>query len=447
MSAYSFLILLLGILPTAFLFLLARAERDFGTVHPIRATAWMLFFGYTLKSTYLAYAVVTGAPFRTDHLPHDIIPIGQGAIILGTISFAIGYIACRQNTYLVDRLLPKKYSFLINPKIYYYPIFIISLSLMIIYFYKMDFLTQIVTLKFKASKWFIQEETDAKSSLGFLTMGAHWIMVYYLYNLIFQKKPTYLNIYFVAIIFISVCFFLASKRNGVIIIVILFLMMGNFRNIRSRISNNLKNTKKWVLILSIMLVLAFASQIRKGGGEKSISDLELTSAITISMEHALQGAYFLDPAKTAAIISHVSTNDGYLLGQSFINFIFTPVPRILWPEKPNIRIGPYVGQEILGFNNESGAPPGGVGELYLNFGWPGVVIGMALLGAIVGRLWRRYIAASDRRFRRVSLALYMAVLMLFLLAEFSAAIVLLIKFQIGIAVCERYWRWRLEREA
>jgi len=428
------------------MFLLARAERDFGTPHPIRIIAWILLLGYTLKSMYLSYAVVADAPFRSDFLSRDIILFGQSATVLGFASFAVGYLIFRGNTQLIKQNVPKPFSDSLDPRVYYYPIFIICLSLMVVYFYKLGFINQIINLKFTATKFFIQEETGIKSTLGFLTMGANIIIVYFVYSLVFQKKFSIFSIYFLALIFISVCFFLASKRNGIMIIIILVLMLGNFKAVRLKSPSGLKKIRRWFIIGLILLILSFAGQIRKGGGEKSFTDLEIQSAITVTIEHVMQGAYFLDPAKTSAIISHVSERNSYLLGSSFFNFLLTPIPRVLWPEKPNIRLGPYVGQEILLFNNESGAPPGGIGELYMNFSWPGVVLGMALLGAIVARLWRRYIAAADRRFEKVSLALYMAAIMLFLVVEFSASVLALIKFQIGIIVCGKYWRWRITRQ-
>ena len=443
---YSVLILILGVFPTALMFSIARAERDFGTPHPIRVVAWILLFGYTLKSVYLAYAVATNAPFRTSHLPRDIIPLGQTAIILGSIAFILGYLLFRGNTSNI-KIVPRKISRInFDPRIAYYTLFFVSLALMIMFFYKMEFMAQILSLKFRASKFFLQEDTNIKSSLGFLTVGADFLMVYFLYDFAYRKKISPTSVYFLAILFVLLCFFLSSRRNGVIIVVVLFLMVRNYRDVAFRVPAFLKKARAWVTIGSVLLILAFAGQIRKGGGEKSLLDLDIYTAVTVSAEHALQGAYFLDPAKTSAIIDYVDTNDSYLLGSSFFNTLLAPIPRVWWPEKPNIRIGPYVGQEILRFNNESGAPPGGIGELYLNFGWPGVFIGMAVLGAIVARLWRQYIASADRRFERIPLAVYIASVMIFLLVEFSGAVVILVKFQIGIFVCKRYWRWREARQ-
>jgi len=429
------------------MFVLANVERDFDMPHPIRIMAWILLFGYTLKSLYLSYAVIVDAPFRSDFLSRDIILLGQAAIVLGFISFAIGYIMARGNTQSVESTVQKKYNIRLDPRIFYYSIFAICLSLMVIYFQKMGFIHQILNLKFSTSKFFIQEDTGLKSSLGFLTMGAYVLIAYFLYSFVFRKKFSFFDICFLSLLFVAICFFLAGKRNGIMIIIILVLMLGRIEKINIRNKSGLRNIKRWFTIGLILFILSFASQIRKGGGEKTLTELEIQSALAVSIEHVMEGAYFLDPAKTAAIVSHVNENNSYFLGSSFFNFILTPIPRILWPEKPNIRLGPYVGQEILLFNNQSGAPPGGIGELYINFGWPGVILGMALLGAIVARLWRRYIAAVDRRFQKISLALYMAAIMLFLVVEFSSAVIALIKFQLGIIVCERYWRWRIRRES
>jgi hypothetical protein len=72
---------------------------------------------------------------------------------------------------------------------------------------------------------------------------------------------------------------------------------------------------------------------------------------------------------------------GRTLGLFFVAFI----PRLLWPDKPEIHIGQWVtdvygsGPEVVG----TSTGPTQVGEFYFNFGWPGVVLGMLLLGVLL----------------------------------------------------------------
>ena len=68
---------------------------------------------------------------------------------------------------------------------------------------------------------------------------------------------------------------------------------------------------------------------------------------------------------------------GWTIGYVFLAYI----PRVLWPGKPMLSIGQWVTDNYgggPGIRSQTG--PTWVGELYFNFGWSGVVIGMFLLG-------------------------------------------------------------------
>lgn len=432
---YSATILLLGLLPPAMLFFFSRFGKHSAELNPFFLLGWAILLGYTLKSVYVAWAVTSGATFRTDFLSFDIVPLGQLAVCASMFAFLVGYsvfngapIATR---YAPFRARAQKR----NPEFLYYALFAASVILMAIYFYQMGFFQQLVNLRFVASKFFIDEE-GAKSSLGFLTIGGDILIVYFLFYVCFAPKFRVTSPYVISMIFISLCYMLASRRNGVMLIVASTMMVIGVRaganDVRAKATRN-------AIIIGVFILLAFVSAIRKGGGEKGIEDLSFGESMSVAVEHAFEGAYFLDPAKTAAIMDQTKQRDLWLNGSSFVSFIVTPVPRILWPEKPLIRIGPYVGQEVLQFDNNSGAPPGGVAELYMNFGWAGIVLGMSILGGLSALAYRRYLGADDRRFGRVQYALWMLAIILFLFGDFSLAMLYLIRFIVASYVCRHFW--------
>jgi hypothetical protein len=68
---------------------------------------------------------------------------------------------------------------------------------------------------------------------------------------------------------------------------------------------------------------------------------------------------------------------GWSIGYIFLSY----VPRILWPGKPETTIGQWVTDHYGGgpfIRTHTG--PTWIGELYFNFGWIGVVVGMAVFG-------------------------------------------------------------------
>jgi hypothetical protein len=68
---------------------------------------------------------------------------------------------------------------------------------------------------------------------------------------------------------------------------------------------------------------------------------------------------------------------GWTIGYVFLAYI----PRVLWPGKPLLSIGQWVTDHYAGGPGiRSSTGPTWVGELYFNFGWTGVVLGMLTLG-------------------------------------------------------------------
>ncbi len=435
---YSLTILLLGIAPTALLFFVVASLGRNNGLNPLNVLAWTMLLGYTLKSIYLAYAVISGAPFVTQALSRDIIPLGQIAVNVGVIGFIAGVMLFRRRNLRPDgapvnpvrMTAPQRY-----PELYYYPIFFVSLGLMVVYFFTMGFHEQILRGQFSASKFYYDED-GGKSSLAFLTFGGDMVVAYFIYWLAFTKRVTIANIYVPAIAFVSLCYMLASRRNGVLIIIIASVMVIGLRTVNEHVSAKFK---RWGLIAVVFVLLAFVSSIRLGGGEKSLSDLNLGNAIGAALVHTFEGGYFLDPAKTATIVDQTEKKDLFMYGESFAGAFIAPVPRILWPDKPLVRIGPLVAQMILQYDNNSGAPPGAVGEFYMNFGWLGIFGGMLLLGAFASALYNRYERYADKRFSTPAYALFMLCIILFLVADFSLAFLYMIRYAIAIWICRQFW--------
>jgi len=91
----------------------------------------------------------------------------------------------------------------------------------------------------------------------------------------------------------------------------------------------------------------------------------------------------MDVSKTSHIINAVPQRLKYLNGVSLLRWIYAPIPRSLWNDKPPISLGSEVGQVMFGLPHTSGVPPGLVAELYMNFGLVGVLVGMVLFGWVL----------------------------------------------------------------
>jgi hypothetical protein len=98
-----------------------------------------------------------------------------------------------------------------------------------------------------------------------------------------------------------------------------------------------------------------------------------------------------DPTPAAFLVQEIELR-GFQYGETMKYALYAFIPRILWPEKPNVSRGAWF-TAYLGFSpreEESTTSTGitAVGELYWNFGVPGVLIGMFFIGALFGVLWK-----------------------------------------------------------
>lgn len=75
--------------------------------------------------------------------------------------------------------------------------------------------------------------------------------------------------------------------------------------------------------------------------------------------------------------ARVPYQNGWTIGYIFLSY----VPRVLWPGKPDTTIGQWVTDHYMGGSGiRSNTGPSWVGEIFMNFGYPGIVIGMLILG-------------------------------------------------------------------
>ncbi len=83
---------------------------------------------------------------------------------------------------------------------------------------------------------------------------------------------------------------------------------------------------------------------------------------------------------------------GFYDGAVSAPVVFALIPRILWPEKPLVQLGQWFAVEMGTAIVTNGRANNSInmtimGELYMDFGWAGVVFGCFLFGGLVSMLW------------------------------------------------------------
>jgi hypothetical protein len=120
---------------------------------------------------------------------------------------------------------------------------------------------------------------------------------------------------------------------------------------------------------------------------------------------------FEPPSATGFIVGEVARS-GLQLGETLRTLEYAFIPRIIWPQKPNVSRGAwfttYIGMAPRPQEATSSTGMTAFGEWYWNFGIVGEVAGMFLIGILLGGLWR--LVGSFPIFEPMRMLLYSALL-------------------------------------
>lgn len=182
----------------------------------------------------------------------------------------------------------------------------------------------------------------------------------------------------------------SSSRTGVLqvvfgmaIIISYLALKGKERTRRRRFS--------WLVLAGIvfaLVVLVAGGAWRQYGQTDEIQDDSVGAAV---LNNTVGSGNFFPMERTAVIIDRVPERGGWLLGNSYANTIFAPIPRSLWHGKPEIGLGLHVKRVIYErptFTN--GYPPGLVGEAYINFGFVGSIVIPFFAGIFLGIFYNSF---------------------------------------------------------
>lgn len=130
---------------------------------------------------------------------------------------------------------------------------------------------------------------------------------------------------------------------------------------------------------------------RSVAGDDLIAASEAVRAIEWSTgTDAFFGRIF-GPTPVGYIVSQVRTY-GHRYGETMDYLAYAFIPRLFWPDKPTVTRGRwfdvYINQGLAVDEQGNSLGQTNSGELYWNFGVPGVIAGMFLMGLLIGWLWR-----------------------------------------------------------
>lgn len=104
---------------------------------------------------------------------------------------------------------------------------------------------------------------------------------------------------------------------------------------------------------------------------------------------AVGGRYFMDVEKLSRLVEHFPTEHPHLRGRGLLGGL----PLMQETAEPAVHTDRYLARHLFGEPTNS-IPPGFTGEMYVNFGWLGVLLGFAGLGTFHRLLFEQL---ADRR--------------------------------------------------
>ena len=178
---------------------------------------------------------------------------------------------------------------------------------------------------------------------------------------------------------------------------------------RTLVDNRLP--KVWILCsvaaLSLMFPVfqAYRTEITDERGLDRLQALrELPKVLSIAMQSAEKDQKRVDPDERPQsflerssvqgalenLFLHVPREVPYLNGASLVALPMAFVPRLIAPDKEDISAGLLYSQLILKFHGDTYISISHLGELYWNFGWLGILLGIPIAGTLLGFIGARF---------------------------------------------------------
>jgi len=139
--------------------------------------------------------------------------------------------------------------------------------------------------------------------------------------------------------------------------------------------------------LAALAVVATLAGLR-AVGQDQVASLGSAVSPASAADNIFASGDWMDVGPLSVIVTRVPERYDYAYGRTPLSILWAPIPREVWRGKPPVRIGPELGQRVLGFDPDrrSGDPPGLIGEGWVNGGLVGVLLAMAVLGLLLRRV-------------------------------------------------------------
>ena len=133
--------------------------------------------------------------------------------------------------------------------------------------------------------------------------------------------------------------------------------------------------------------------------------------LAISAEHRVNTGFnraqsFFERASLLGSVEMIVDRTGkdvpFEHGYTLVPLISVFIPKIIWRDKPDVQAGRVV-NKMFQVSEQAATyiSPSHLGELYWNFGWPGVLVGMSIIGCLFGFIGSRFNLRDARTVTRL----------------------------------------------
>ena len=149
---------------------------------------------------------------------------------------------------------------------------------------------------------------------------------------------------------------------------------------------------------------------------------------------------FMQLQTVSIVIDHYQSGDQLLYGSSFLMIFLIALPRALFPWKPLTAAGDFTLELWPEKFNSNGTtlPPGLIGELYMNFSWAGIIIGIFIIGFTYGLLWKKFKTDKNDVTYTICFSIALSLLLHIFRGELSSPLLLGFFFIIPIIILKNF---------
>ena len=154
---------------------------------------------------------------------------------------------------------------------------------------------------------------------------------------------------------------------------------------RPRVINSRQTLVRMAFFILIVGILGIYMRMVRGfighANDLSVLRQDLSQAVefALAVDDAVGGDFGYTPT-VFKVIEFVPNEHDYLRGQSYYRLFFIGIPRFIWDDKP-LNTGIIVGRWLYPGTIVQSNPPGVMGDLYVNFGYLGI-LGFIIYGCL-----------------------------------------------------------------